>query len=82
MSNLQQIARNMAWKRRLPGFKAWNRLHCKREHPALERTVFGIRFAKSSILFVRRKSCHIHALTPCFSTSFTSHRTSCHHNSP
>ena len=44
MSNLQQIARNMAWKRRLPGFKAWNRLHCKREHPALERTVFGIRF--------------------------------------
>ncbi|MBQ9193055.1 MAG: hypothetical protein IJ156_04980 [Bacteroidales bacterium] len=34
----------MAWRRHLPGFKAWNRLCYKREHPALEREVFGIRF--------------------------------------
>jgi len=44
MSNLQQVARMLAWKRHLPGLKAWNRLCFKREHPALARTVFGIDF--------------------------------------
>ena len=44
MSNLQQIARTLAWKRHIPGIKTWNRLCFKRDHPALERTVFGIDF--------------------------------------
>ena len=34
----------MLWKRRLPGVRFWNRLRFRREYPALEREVFGIRF--------------------------------------
>ncbi len=44
MSNLQQIARSLSWKRRIPGLKAWNRLFYRREHPSLERDAFGIHF--------------------------------------
>lgn len=44
MLSLQQSARRMLWKRRLPGFNFWNRLRFRREHPALERTVFGVHF--------------------------------------
>ena len=44
MLSLQQSARRMLWKRRLPGFNFWNRLRFRREHPALERDVFGIHF--------------------------------------
>ena len=44
MSSLQQCARGMLWKRRLPGFLFWNRLRFRREHPALTREFFGIRF--------------------------------------
>ena len=44
MPSLQQSARRMLWKRRLPGFIFWNRLRFRREHPALERDVFGIHF--------------------------------------
>jgi dihydroorotate dehydrogenase len=44
MLSLQKSARRMLWKRRLPGIQFWNRLIFKREHPALERDVFGIHF--------------------------------------
>ena len=44
MSSLQQSARGMLWKRRLPGYQFWNRLRFRREHPALARELFGIRF--------------------------------------
>ena len=44
MSSLQQSARGMLWKRRLPGFQLWNRLRFRREHPALARDLFGIHF--------------------------------------
>ena len=44
MGSLQQLARSMAWKRHIPGYKAWNRLFYRREYPALARTVFGIDF--------------------------------------
>jgi dihydroorotate dehydrogenase len=44
MLTLQQCARRMLWKRRLPGLCFWNRLRFRREHPALEREVFGIHF--------------------------------------
>ena len=44
MSSLQQSARRIRWKRYLPGFLFWNRLRFRREHPALAREVFGIRF--------------------------------------
>ena len=44
MSTLQQRARGMLWKRRLPGFLLWNRLRFRREHPALGRDLFGIHF--------------------------------------
>ena len=44
MSSLQQNARRMLWMRYLPGFQLWSRLRFRREHPALEREVFGIRF--------------------------------------
>ena len=44
MSSLQQSARQMLWKRHIPGYQLWNRLKYRREHPALEREVFGIRF--------------------------------------
>ncbi len=44
MSNLQQRARRMIWRRHIPGFKAWNRLFYRREHPSLGREAFGIRF--------------------------------------
>lgn len=44
MSSLQQSARGMLWKRRLPGYQFWNRLIFRREHPALARELFGIRF--------------------------------------
>jgi len=44
MSSLQQCARRFLWMRRIPGFRLWNRLFYKREHPALVREVFGISF--------------------------------------
>ena len=44
MSSLQQCARRMLWKRHLPGFLFWNRLRFRREHSALAREAFGIRF--------------------------------------
>ena len=44
MLSLQKSARRMLWKRRLPGIHFWNRLRFRREHPALEREVFGIHF--------------------------------------
>ena len=44
MNSLQQSARRMLWKRHIPGYQLWNRLRYRREHPALEREVFGIRF--------------------------------------
>ena len=44
MNSLQQSARRMLWKRHIPGYQLWNRLRYRREHPALERVVFGIRF--------------------------------------
>ena len=44
MSNLQQSARRMVWRRHIPGFKAWNRLFYRCEHPSLGREAFGIRF--------------------------------------
>ena len=44
MATLQQCARKMLWKRRIPGFQFWNRLRFRREHPALEREVFGLHF--------------------------------------
>ena len=44
MHSLQKSARRMLWKRRLPGIQFWNRLRFRREHPALEREVFGIHF--------------------------------------
>lgn len=44
MSTLQQTARGMLWKRRIPGFLFWNRLRFRREHPALARDLFGIHF--------------------------------------
>ena len=44
MSSLQQSARGMLWKRRLPGYLFWNRLRFRREHPALARELFGIQF--------------------------------------
>ena len=44
MLSLQKSARRMLWKRRLPGVRFWNRLRFRREHPALEREVFGIHF--------------------------------------
>lgn len=44
MSNLQKTARRMVRLRHIPGFQAWNRLFFKREHPALAREAFGIRF--------------------------------------
>ena len=44
MSSLQQSARGMLWKRRLPGYQFWNRLRFRREHPSLARELFGIRF--------------------------------------
>jgi dihydroorotate dehydrogenase len=34
----------MLWKRHIPGYELWNRLRYRREHPALERDVFGIHF--------------------------------------
>lgn len=45
MSNLQQRARSILWKRHISGFRLWNRLLYKRDYPSLEREVFGIRFA-------------------------------------
>lgn len=45
MSNFQNIARRMVRLRHIPGFRAWNRLFFKREHPALAREVFGIAFS-------------------------------------
>jgi len=44
MKSLQQSARNFLWMRHIPGFRMWNRLLYKREHPALVRELFGIRF--------------------------------------
>ena len=44
MSSLQQSARGMLWKRRLPGYQFWNRLRFRREHPALARNLFGLHF--------------------------------------
>ena len=44
MASLQQSARGMLWKRRLPGYLFWNRLRFRREYPALVRELFGIRF--------------------------------------
>ena len=44
MSQLQPYARRMLWMRHIPGFQFWNRLRFRREHPALAREVFGIRF--------------------------------------
>ena len=44
MSSLQQSVRSLLWKRHIPGYPLWLRLRCRREHSALERTVFGIHF--------------------------------------
>ena len=44
MSSLQQSARGMLWKRRLPGYLFWNRLRFRREYPALARDLFGVHF--------------------------------------
>lgn len=44
MASLQQSARGMLWKRRLPGYLFWNRLRFRREYPAQVRELFGIRF--------------------------------------
>ena len=44
MSQLQAYARRMLWMRHIPGFRFWNRLRFRREHPALARDAFGIRF--------------------------------------
>lgn len=44
MKSLQTCARHFLWMRRLPGFRAWNRLFYRREHPLLARELFGIRF--------------------------------------
>ena len=44
MLTLQQCAHQLLWKRRLPGFRFWNRLRFRREYPALARDLFGIHF--------------------------------------
>ena len=44
MSSLQQSARRMLWRRRLPGYLFWNRLRFRRDHPALAQELFGIHF--------------------------------------
>lgn len=44
MNSLQHSGRMMLWKRHIPGYDLWIRLRFRREHPALEREVFGIRF--------------------------------------
>jgi len=44
MNSLQHSARRMHWKRHIPGYELWCRLRFRREHPALERDVFGIHF--------------------------------------
>ena len=44
MFTLQQCAHQLLWRRRLPGFRFWNRLRYRREHPALARDLFGIHF--------------------------------------
>ena len=44
MNSLQHSARRMLWKRHIPGYELWCRLRFRREHPALERDVFGIHF--------------------------------------
>lgn len=44
MSSLQQSIRQMHWKRSIPGYQFWNRLRFRREHPALAKDLFGIRF--------------------------------------
>ena len=44
MSSLQQRARSILWMRHFPGFRLWNRLLYRREHPSLEREVFGLSF--------------------------------------
>ena len=45
MNSLQSCTRRFLWMRRIPGFRLWNRLLYRREHPALARELFGIRFA-------------------------------------
>ena len=44
MSQLQAYAHRMLWMRHIPGFRFWNRLRFRREHPALAREAFGIPF--------------------------------------
>ena len=44
MNSLQHSARRMLWKRHIPGYELWCHLRFRREHPALERDVFGIHF--------------------------------------
>lgn len=44
MSNLQKTAKRVAFMRRIPAFRAWNRLFFKRDHLALSREVFGVCF--------------------------------------
>ena len=44
MLTLQQSARYLLWKRRLPGFRFWNRLLFRPDYPAMGRDLFGIHF--------------------------------------
>jgi len=44
MNSLQSCVRHFLWWRNIPGLRFWNRLFYRREHPALGRELFGIRF--------------------------------------
>ena len=72
MSSLQQSARGMLWKRRLPGFLFWSRLRFRREHPALARDLFGIHF-RHPVGFapVLERQEELLDLCDCFGYSFT-----------
>ena len=73
MSTLQQSARGMLWKRRIPGFLFWNRLRFRRDHPALERDVFGIHFRHPiGLAPVLERQVDLLDICDCFGYSFTS----------
>ena len=72
MSSLQQSARGMLWKRRLPGFLFWNRLRFRREHPALARDLFGIHFRHPvGIAPVLERQDELLDVCDCFGFSFS-----------
>ena len=72
MLSLQQSARRMLWMRRIPGFYFWNRLRFRREHPALEREVFGIPFRHPiGLAPVLERQVELLDVADCFGYSFS-----------